>query len=126
MKYLFLVLVIVSQSVIAQNNDLSITMKNMGLSYKNAIQATDSESLAGHLTDMLNYLEQSEQFSFNDKKVESLEGLKKVAVIVEQAQAFNQAGEFEQAISHLKPIDKLRKQYHKLHEPSFWDLLFGK
>lgn len=126
MKYLILVLVLVSQSVIAQSNDLSLTMKNMGLSYKNAIQATDPKSLESHLIDMLDYLKQSEQFSFNDKKVESLEGIKKVTDIVKQAQAFNQAGKFEQAISHLKPIDKLRKQYHKLHEPSFWDLLFGK
>ncbi|MBE0366057.1 soluble cytochrome b562 [Pseudoalteromonas ulvae UL12] len=125
MKYLILVLILVSQSLVAQNNDLSLTMKNMGLSYKNAIQATDPESLETHLIDMLGYLKQSEQFSFNDKKEASLEGLKKVANIVKQAQAFNQAGEFDKAILHLKPIDKLRKKYHKLHEPSFWDLLFG-
>ncbi|ALU45545.1 cytochrome b562 [Pseudoalteromonas rubra] len=126
---LFLFSALFVQSVMAQQSqDLNQTMKNMGHAYKQAMEAQQAEEVNKHLETMLRLIQQSKQHSFKaDVKVESLQGLDKVADVIRSAQGLLAKAQLQQAKDLLRQIDGLRKEYHELHEPpGFWELLFGK
>lgn len=118
----------VQSATASQGQDLNQIMKNMGHAYKQAMEATEAHEINKHLDTMLSLLKQSEQHNFKtDVKAESLQGLQKVADVIEQAQNLLTHKQIHQAKQRLKEVDLLRKEYHKLHEPpGFWELLFGK
>ena len=114
-----------SHTVLA-NNELEVTMKNMALSYKNTMQAQDITAFTHHLNEFKTLVLESKKVGFpTDKEAVSLEGIDKVIVLIEHAQTLATKGELTQAQLHLKAVDRLRKEYHKHHEPSFWQLIFG-
>jgi soluble cytochrome b562 len=117
-----------SFSVPAQETSkLSVTMKNVGLGYKTAMNATTDEQLLSALASMSHYLNEAKKATFKKEvKKQSLEGLQKVLAVIEHAKMLVIRGDLQSAKNELKKIDRLRKEYHKLHEPpSFWQLLFG-
>ncbi|CAM4190198.1 hypothetical protein BIW53_15145 [Pseudoalteromonas byunsanensis] len=128
-KTLLFALFFMSISLAAkQSSDLEVTMKNMGLAYKNAMKSDSQQQLLESIAAFREHLSVSQQHSFDTKlQEESSLGLNRVANVLESSEKLAKSGRLEEAKEQLKKIDELRKQYHKLHEPpSFWDLLFGK
>ncbi|ATC97053.1 cytochrome b562 [Pseudoalteromonas tunicata] len=114
-----------SHTVLAQN-DLEVTMKNMALSYKNTMQAQNVDSLINHLNEFKSLVLKSKELGFPpEKSVVSIEGIDKVLVLINKAEVLAKNGQLLEAQSILKSVDGLRKEYHKYHEPSLWQLIFG-
>ncbi|WP_372761559.1 cytochrome b562 [Pseudoalteromonas sp.] len=129
MKYFyFITMLFVSTAALATSPvDLEINMKNTGLAYKNAVQATNIDAFNVAINEFIALVEKSKTAKFHKQPEQSLQGLDKV---LEQAQLAKQVAN-QQGLAAAKPalknIDNLRKKYHKLHEPpGFFELLFGK
>ncbi|WP_158678264.1 cytochrome b562 [Pseudoalteromonas sp. T1lg23B] len=129
LKTLLFTLFVVSMSLAAkQSSDLEVTMKNMGLAYKNAMKSESQQLLLESIAAFREHLSLSQQHNFDAKLLDkSKEGLNRVAKVLENSEKLAKEGKLAEAKEQLKKIDELRKQYHKLHEPpSIWQLLFGK
>lgn len=124
MKKTFLLSIfIMCFSLSAEQSELAVVMKEMALSYKQATSAQTSDELLTHLTDIEKALNKSKQIGFKRETEKSIEGIERVLKHV--ALIKQNANDLPAAKKQLAEIDKLRKQYHKIHEPSFWQLLFG-
>ncbi|MCF6434331.1 MULTISPECIES: cytochrome b562 [Pseudoalteromonas] len=129
LRTLLFALFVMSLSVAAkQSSDLEVTMKNMGLAYKNAMKSESQQQLLESLDAFREHLLVSQQHRFEPKlQDKSTEGLQRVANVLANSERLAKEGKLAEAKEQLKKIDALRKQYHELHEPpSIWELLFGK
>jgi soluble cytochrome b562 len=101
-------------------------MKNTGLAYKQAVQATQLSEFNTAIDEFIKLVKVSKTGKFYKKPEQSLQGLDKVIAQAELAKkAANEQG-LSAAKEPLKNIDNLRKKYHELHEPpGFFELLFG-
>ncbi|MBB1405055.1 cytochrome b562 [Pseudoalteromonas nigrifaciens] len=129
MKYFYFVFILLTSSVSIASApvDLEINMKNTGLAYKQAVQATNIDEFNLAINEFISLVEISKTAKFYKEPEQSLQGLDKVIAQAELAkQAANLQG-LSAAKLPLKNIDNLRKKYHELHEPpGFFELLFGK
>jgi len=128
MKYLVIIFTFVfsSMSFAQQEVDLEVNMKNTGLAYKQAVQATQLSEFNTAIDEFIKLVKVSKTGKFYKKPEQSLQGLDKVIAQAELAKkAANELG-LSAAKEPLKKIDNLRKKYHELHEPpGFFELLFG-
>ena len=128
MKYLVIIFTFVfsSMSFAQQEVDLEVNMKNTGLAYKQAVQATQLSEFNTAIDEFIKLVKVSKTGKFYKKPEQSLQGLDKVIAQAELAKkAANKQG-LSAAKEPLKNIDNLRKKYHELHEPpGFFELLFG-
>ncbi|MGY8838228.1 MAG: cytochrome b562 [Enterobacterales bacterium] len=128
MKYLVIIFTFVfsSMSFAQQEVDLEVNMKNTGLAYKQAVQATQLSEFNTAIDEFIKLVKVSKTGKFYKKPEQSLQGLDKVIAQAELAKkAANEQG-LSAAKEPLKNIDNLRKKYHELHEPpGFFELLFG-
>ncbi|MEM5511454.1 cytochrome b562 [Pseudoalteromonas sp. AS84] len=128
MKYLVIIFTFVfsSMSFAQQEVDLEVNMKNTGLAYKQAVQATQLSEFNTAIDEFIKLVKVSKTGKFYKKPEQSLQGLDKVIAQAELAKkAANELG-LSAAKEPLKNIDNLRKKYHELHEPpGFFELLFG-
>ncbi|NMP02119.1 hypothetical protein HHE94_05250 [Pseudoalteromonas arctica] len=115
-----------SMSFAQQEVDLEVNMKNTGLAYKQAVQATQLSEFNTAIDEFIKLVKVSKTGKFYKKPEQSLQGLDKVIAQAELAKkAANEQG-LSAAKEPLKNIDNLRKKYHELHEPpGFFELLFG-
>lgn len=125
---LCVIVLIVSQSTFAvEQNSLETTMKNMGLAYKQSVQATQLTEFNVAIDELIKLVEKSKLAKFNKEAKKSVQGLDKVLVKAKLAKQLANNTGLSAAKKPLKEIDELRKEYHELHEPpGFWELLFGK
>ena len=122
-KLLFLILIsIAATPSFSDDKTLDAVMKEMALSYKYARSAKDIEELHRHLDEITAALEISKQIGFKQKPEKSLEGINAVKMIIAEIKVTD---DLESAKKALREVDVLRKKYHKIHEPSVWQLLFG-
>jgi len=129
MKAVLLLIVLLFSQTVAANDvsDLEKTMKNIGLAYKQSVEATQLEEFNGAIDEFIGLTEQGKQAKFYKEAEKSVQGLDKVLVQAQLAKKVANEQGLEAAKKPLKAIDKLRKKYHKLHEPpGFFELLFGK
>jgi len=128
MKYLVIIFTLAfsSMSFAQQKVDLEINMKNTGLAYKQAVQATQLSEFNTAIDEFITLVKVSKTAKFYKKAEQSLQGLDKVIAQAELAKkAANEQG-LSAAKEPLKNIDNLRKKYHELNEPpGFFELLFG-
>ena len=128
MKYLVIIFTLLfsSMSFAQQSVDLEINMKNTGLAYKQAVQATQLSEFNTAIDEFIKLVKVSKTGKFYKKPEQSLQGLDKVIAQAKLAKkAANEQG-LSAAKEPLKNIDNLRKKYHELHEPpGFFELLFG-
>ena len=128
MKYLVIIFTFAfsSMSFAQQEVDLEVNMKNTGLAYKQAVQATQLSEFNTAIDEFIKLVKVSKTGKFYKKPEQSLQGLDKVIAQAELAKkAANELG-LSAAKEPLKNIDNLRKKYHELHEPpGFFELLFG-
>jgi len=125
--FLFISALFVNSAVHAnQPLDLEANMKNMGLAYKQSVEATKLNDFNQAIDEFIALVKRSKTASFAQHKTESLEGLDKVIIKAQRAKQLANEQGLPAAQGVLKSIDGLRKQYHELHEPpGFWELLFG-
>ena len=119
MKYFYFVFILLTSSVSIASApvDLEINMKNTGLAYKQAVQATNIDEFNLAINEFISLVEISKTAKFYKEPEQSLQGLDKVIAQAELAkQAANLQG-LSAAKQPLKNIDNLRKKYHELHEP---------
>lgn len=110
----------------ANDVDMEKTMKQMALNFKQAKEAQSVEQMTLALASFETQLQQAQQGKFQADKAELYQqGLKELAVEVDQAQLLLDQQNLEGAKQHLLKIDELRKKYHKHRKPSFWQLIFG-
>ncbi|WP_233080123.1 cytochrome b562 [Rheinheimera soli] len=110
----------------ANDVDMEKTMKQMALNFKQAKEAQSVEQMRLALASFETQLQQAQQGKFQADKAELYQqGLKELAVEVDQAQLLLEQQNLEGAKQHLVKIDELRKKYHKHRKPSFWQLIFG-
>ncbi len=126
--FLCIVVLMFSQSALSVDaNELETTMKNMGLAYKQTVQATDVEKFNFAIDEFINLVEESQLAKFSKEAEKSVKGLDKVLGKAKLAKKLANEQGLEAAKVPLRSIDQLRKEYHELHEPpGFWELLFGK
>ncbi|KTF09010.1 MAG: cytochrome b562 [Pseudoalteromonas sp.] len=128
MKFLVIIFTILfsTSSFAKQDVDLEINMKNTGLAYKQAVQASDLAEFNTAINEFIKLVEVSKTAKFHKEPEQSLQGLDKVITQAKLAKkAANEQG-LNAAKAPLKNIDNLRKKYHELHEPpGFFELLFG-
>lgn len=105
------------------DESLEVVMKEMALSYKHAKKAESLTILHNHLNDLEILLKKSKSIGFKNEVDKSNEGINKVLTLINEIKQYKDLTKAKQT---LNKIDKVRKHYHKLHEPSFWQLLFGK
>ncbi len=127
MKYLLILLLFCTSNLFAAEKiDLEATMKKTAFTYKKAMQATDINTLTLHVIELKKLIELCKKAKFSpDKKAISIEGFNKVLKHIKAVNKLISANQFDKAKLELKQIDLLRKQYHKHHKPSFWQLIFG-
>jgi soluble cytochrome b562 len=113
-------------TVSAANVDMEKTMKQMALSFKQANEASSVEQMTTALSSFEQQLVQAQQGTFQADKAELFQqGLKELAVVVDQTQLLLEQNDFAAAQQQLVKMDELRKKYHKHRKPSFWQLIFG-
>ncbi len=128
MKYLVIIFTLLfsSMSFAQQSVDLEINMKNTGLAYKQAVQATQLSEFNTAIDEFIKLVKVSKTGKFYKKSEQSLQGLDKVIAQAELAKKAANEQSLSAAKEPLKNIDNLRKKYHELHEPpGFFELLFG-
>lgn len=129
MKIVLLVLfssVLVSTSVAAADVDMEKTMKQMALSFKQANEAQSIEELSSALASFEGQLQLAQQGKFQADKTDLYQqGLKELAIEVDQAQLLLEQHNLAAAKQQLIKMDELRIKYHKHRKPSFWQLIFG-
>lgn len=129
MKAVLLLMVLIFSQTVAANemSDLEKTMKNIGLAYKQSVEATQLAEFNGAIDEFIKLIEQSKQAKFYKEAEKSVQGLDKVLIQAQLAKKVANEQGLESAKKPLKVIDNLRKKYHELHEPpGFFELLFGK
>jgi soluble cytochrome b562 len=111
---------------VAATTDVEATMKQMGLNYKQAMQATDVATMQAKVQSLLELTASVQAYQFTpEKQAVFQQGLDKVAaqlVAVQGALAGQNLGQAKQLLAE---VDALKKQYHKERSPSFWQLIFG-
>jgi soluble cytochrome b562 len=120
MKAVLLLIVLLFSQTVAANDvsDLEKTMKNIGLAYKQSVEATQLQEFNGAIDEFIKFYKEAEK---------SVQGLDKVLIQAQLAKKVANEQGLESAKKPLKAIDNLRKKYHELHEPpGFFELLFGK
>lgn len=106
--------------------DLEKTMKDMGFQFKQAIQSETSQQLLPHLEQLITLTVQAKQASFPEDKAQQFQaGLTKVEAALVAAKDAATQDDFAAAQQHLRQVDALRQEYHKLRKVSIWQLLFG-
>ncbi|AQP98424.1 hypothetical protein B0W48_00615 [Pseudoalteromonas aliena] len=125
--YIFFTLLFSSFVFADQPVDLEINMKNTGLAYKQAVQATELAEFNIAIDKFIKLVKVSKTAKFYKEPEQSLQGLDKVIAQAERAKKAANENGLDSAKAPLKNIDNLRKKYHELHEPpGFFELLFGK
>lgn len=122
----FLGALLVCSSVSAAEVDMEKTMKQMALSFKQAKDAQTVDQMTAALTSFEEQLQQAQQGRFQADKAELFQqGLKELAIEVDQTQLLLEQQNLAGAQQQLIKMDELRKKYHKHRSPSFWQLIFG-
>lgn len=110
----------------AQKLDVEAVMKQMRLVFKRAMTTSDQAEFLEQLTKLQSLTEQVRQGNYpKDKNSQYQQGFDKVLKQISLARTSAEQGDLTLAQSHLAEVDSLRKEYHKLRKPSFWQLLFG-
>lgn len=113
-------------SVSATEVDMEKTMKQMALSFKQAKEAQSVEEMTSALARFENQVLLAQQGKFQgDKAGLYQQGLKELALEVDQTQLLLEKNDLASAKQQLIKLDELRKKYHKHRKPSFWQLIFG-
>lgn len=113
-------------SVSASDVDMEKTMKQMALSFKQAKEAQSVEQMTVALAGFETQLQLAQQGKFQPDKTELFQqGLKELAVELDQTQLLLEQKDLVGAQQQLIKMDELRKKYHKHRSPSFWQLIFG-
>lgn len=113
-------------SVSATEVDMEKTMKQMALSFKQAKEAQSVEEMTSALARFENQVLLAQQGKFQgDKAGLYQQGLKELALEVDQTQLLLEKNDLAGAKQQLIKLDELRKKYHKHRKPSFWQLIFG-
>ena len=128
MKKIFVLLccLLASSHLYAEKYDIGQTMKSMKGEFLLSIRAKDLPSIKTHLAELKQWVDIAHTLRFpEEKKALFLQGLNKVAVVVDEAQAQADAGQMKQAQETLKQVDDLRVEYHDQRNESIWKRFFG-
>jgi len=114
-----------SQAIVA-TTDVEATMKEMGLNFKQAMQATEIQVMQQKVQTLADLVASVQAYQFTPEKQPVFQqGLAKVAAQLVLVQGALAQQNLEQAKQLLREVDSLKKQYHKERSPSFWQLFFG-
>ncbi|HEX5792716.1 MAG TPA: cytochrome b562 [Rheinheimera sp.] len=126
MRIIWLSLCLCYASAVCAAVDLEKTMKNMAFQYKLAYDTENTTDLLPLLEQLIGLTELALQAEFTaDKAAQFKQGLQQVQTELQAARSAAQQNDVSLAKSHLRQVDKLRKEYHQQRKVSIWQLLFG-
>ncbi len=113
-------------TAVAATTDVEATMKQMGLNFKQAMQATDVPGMQTKVQALIELTASVQAYQFTPEKQQVFQqGLDKVAAQLVLVQGALAEQNLDKAKQLLGEVDALKKQYHKERSPSFWQLIFG-
>lgn len=113
-------------AIASDDQSMETIMKNMGFTYRQALQAEQPAEVAVYLTELKRLTLLADQGLFPEDKADIFrQGLQLVLAEIDAAKQAIAADNLAQMQTHLKNIDKLRIKYHKERRKSFWQILFG-
>jgi len=113
-------------TTVAPTTDVEATMKQMGLNFKQAMQANDVPGMQTKVQALIELTASVQAYQFAPEKQQVFQqGLEKVAAQLVLVQGALAEQNLEKAKQLLAEVDGLKKQYHKERSPSFWQLIFG-
>ena len=111
---------------VAVTTDIEATMKQMGYTFKQAMQAADVASMHQQVNALTDLVASAQLYQFTPQKQQVFQqGLAKVAAQLSLVQAQLAKNDLAGAKQALAEVDSLKKQYHKERSPSLWQLIFG-
>ena len=106
--------------------DLAATMKNMKFELSEAYKTESKKEFKLHIDKFSALLATAKRYPYSPERKEvSLQGLNKVAAVVEGINRDLETKPLADVKSQLRAIDDLRKEYHKKNKPSIWQSLFS-
>lgn len=113
-------------AAIAASTDVEATMKEMAFAYKKAMAATEVTEAQQQITQLQRLVQSVQLVTFSpEKQPKFQQGLSEVQAQLDLVQVSLSENNLPQAKQQLLHVDMLKKQYHKVRSPSFWQLLFG-
>lgn len=113
-------------TAVAATTDVEATMKQMGLNFKQAMQANDVPGMQTKVQALIELTASVQAYQFTPEKQQVFQqGLDKVAAQLVLVQGALAEQNLDKAKQLLGEVDALKKQYHKERSPSFWQLIFG-
>lgn len=106
MKTVLLLMVLIFSQTVAANemSDLEKTMKNIGLAYKQSVEATQLAEFNGAIDEFIKLIEQSKQAKFYKEAEKSVQGLDKVLTQAQLAKKVANEQGLEAAKNHSKQL----------------------
>ena len=111
---------------VTPSKDVEATMKSMSLNYKQAMRATESDSMLGNISELQRLVASVQLVKFDKKRHAILQqGLSEVQSQLSLVHSNLTRNDITAAKAQLKKVAKLRKRYHKERSPDIWQLIFG-
>ncbi|MCK6263697.1 cytochrome b562 [Vibrio sp. ZSDE26] len=118
--------VTLSTNVMAEDFDMTQTMKKMGFEFRQAAKAEDIETMQEAMTNLSALIQRSKQAEHPEEREELyMEGFKKLTLAIDNVEEQLENGELELAQEALREVDDLRIEFHDRRNPSIWKRLFG-
>ncbi|WGV98935.1 cytochrome b562 [Vibrio sp. YMD68] len=123
---LSLALNVVSLSAVANDFNMTETMKKMGFEFREADQAESVEVMQVAVTNLSELVELAINADHPQEKSELYnEGFNKLTVAIDTVETYLAKGDLDQAKKELREVDDLRVEYHRKRNPSIWSKIFG-
>lgn len=111
---------------VTQSKDVEATMKSMSLNYKQAMRATESDSMLGNVSELQRLVASVQLVEFDKKRQAILQqGLSEVQSQLSLVHNSLTHNDITAAKAQLEKVAELRKRYHKERSPNIWKLIFG-
>lgn len=111
---------------VTQSKDVEATMKSMSLNYKQAMRATESDSMLGNVSELQRLVASVQLVEFDKKRQAILQqGLSEVQSQLSLVHNSLTHNDITAAKAQLEKVAELRKRYHKERSPNIWQLIFG-
>ncbi|PMK02614.1 cytochrome b562 [Vibrio sp. 10N.261.55.A7] len=115
-----------SFNAVADDFDMTQTMKKMGLEFRQAAKAESVESMQEPIANLADLIQDLKNAEHPVEKSELYsEGFTKLRIAVENVESHLENGDLENAQQALREVDDLRIEFHDRRNPSIWSRIFG-
>jgi soluble cytochrome b562 len=115
-----------SFNAVADDFDMTQTMKKMGFEFRQAANADSVESMQAPIANLSSLIQELEKAEHPKEKSELYsEGFTKLRIALDSVESFLENDDLENAQQTLREVDDLRIEFHDRRNPSIWSRIFG-